>query len=180
MVGRPGARRRWGASILAAVFLSLASALPNEMSVDNVKAGFILNFARYTEWPTAKLDGEGLIICGLSRDPLSGQLAMLRGRRVQEREIHIRTPASASEWSQCQVLFIGRDETQRIAAVLSGLEQHPVLTVSDTPDFARRGGIIGMKLRAGRIRFDINQGVALRSGLNLSSHLLKLADEVLH
>jgi hypothetical protein len=53
------------------------------------------------------------------------------------------------------------------------------LTISDTPGFVQAGGIIELKLRAGRIRFDINQGAARQVGLKLSSQLLKLADEVL-
>ena len=53
-----------------------------------------------------------------------------------------------------------------------------MLTISDVPDFAAQGGMIGLKLRADRVRFDINQGASRRAGLVLSSQLLKLADEV--
>lgn len=62
--------------------------------------------------------------------------------------------------------------------MLRALGQTPVLTVSDAPGFVQAGGMIGLKLRGGRIGFDINHGAARATGLVLSSQLLKLADEV--
>ena len=71
------------------------------------------------------------------------------------------------------------DDAARVDAVLRAVGQWPVLTVSDAPDFAAAGGIIGLRERTGRIRFDINQGAAKRAGLSLSSQLLRLADDVI-
>lgn len=146
---------------------------------DNIKAGFVLNFAKYAEWPAAALNGGDLRVCGLGAQPLSGKLAQFQGRQAQGRGIQVRIPARPEEWRDCHVLFIPAAEQARVDAVLRAVSQAPVLTVSDSADFARSGGIIGMKLRVGRVRFDVNLAAARRAGLNMSSQLLKLADEVL-
>jgi hypothetical protein len=168
----------WLVVLLAATLLPGTGARAESSAEDSAKAGFILNFTKYTDWPAAQAGSE-LLICSLSERPLSGKLETLQGRQVQGRTIRVRAATRASEWRDCQVLFIAEDEEQRIDTVLRNVSQHAVLTISDAPGFVQAGGVIGLKLRAGRIRFDINQGATRQAGLRLSSQLLKLADDVL-
>ncbi len=170
--------RLWLPALLAATLLPGAGARADNALEDSAKAGFIFNFTKYVEWPSAQT-GSDLLICSLGDRPLSGKLDAVQGRQVQGRTIRVRAPTRFSEWRDCQVLFIADDEEQRIESVLRQVGQSAVLTISDAQGFAQAGGIIGLKLRAGRIRFDINHGAARQAGLKLGSPLLKLADEVL-
>lgn len=170
--------RSWLGAIFVALLLSHVAIRADTGAADDIKAGFILNFTKYTVWPVTALNGQDLLICGISERSLSGKLETLRGRRILGREIQVRVPTRPSEWASCQVLFIAVDERHRLETVLRELAQAPVLTVSDAPGFVEDGGMIGLKPRAGRLRFDINQGAARRAGLVLSSQLLKLADAV--
>jgi hypothetical protein len=68
----------------------------------------------------------------------------------------------------------GVTKTQ-ITAIVAAVRGVPVLTISDTDDFARGGGIAQMFVENGKIRFDINLDVAKESRLQLSSKLLALA-----
>ncbi len=146
---------------------------------DRVKAGFVLNFAKYVEWPAPVLVSGELRVCGVGLHPLSGKLAELHGRQVQGREVRVRLSGRPEEWRDCHILFLPAEESLRAEALLRVVGPMPVLTVGDGADFTRDGGMIGLKLRFGRIRFDINLGAARRAGLNFSSQLLKLADEVI-
>lgn len=170
--------RFWLGAILSALLLSPAGILADTGTVDDIKAGFILNFTKYTSWPATALNGRDLLICGISEQSLSGKLETLRGRRVLGRDIQVLVPTRSSDWTNCHVLFIAVEERHRLDTVLRVLAQAPVLTVSDAPGFAEDGGMIGLKPRAGRLRFEINQGAARQAGLVLSSQLLKLADAV--
>lgn len=171
--------RFWRVAILAATLLTGAAARADTFEEDSTKAGFILNFIKYAEWPSTTPPGSNLLVCSLSDQALSGKLESLQGRQVHGREIRVRTTNRSNEWRDCSVLFIAADEAPRIEGVLRNTGQHPVLTISDAPGFVQAGGIIGLKLRGGRIRFDINQGAARQAGLKLSSQLLKLADDVM-
>jgi hypothetical protein len=50
-----------------------------------------------------------------------------------------------------------------------------VLTVGEADWFLAEGGMVTLKLEAGRVRLEINLGAAQRAGLQISSKLLSLA-----
>ncbi len=50
-----------------------------------------------------------------------------------------------------------------------------VLTIAETPGFARRGGVINFTLEDSKVRFEVNVDAAQQVGLNISSRLLSLA-----
>jgi hypothetical protein len=60
-------------------------------------------------------------------------------------------------------------------AILHELQRVPVLTVSNGDDFVRTGGIIGLFVEEGRMRFAVSPDAAQRAGVRLSSRLLQLA-----
>jgi hypothetical protein len=165
-------------ALLVCLLLLPGTIRADTLSEDSIKAGYLLNFMKYTEWPATALSSNEFRVCSLDAQPLSGKLAGLQGRQIQGREIRIRTSVSSEAWRDCHVLFLSSEEKNHPDSVLRNLAKIPVLTVSDSADFTQAGGMIGLKLRAGRIRFNINLGAARRAELNLSSQLLKLADEV--
>jgi hypothetical protein len=77
--------------------------------------------------------------------------------------------------ADCPVLFISSSEDSRLKEILVGLDKSGVLTVSDIPSFAQRGGIIQFVVVANKVRFEVNLSNAQDAGLTLSSDLLKVA-----
>jgi hypothetical protein len=61
---------------------------------------------------------------------------------------------------------------------LSALAALPVLTVSDMPGFIEHGGMVQFVLENDNVRFEVNLSAANKSGLALSSQLLKVAARV--
>jgi uncharacterized protein DUF4154 len=92
-------------------------------------------------------------------------LAVQRSRRVEE----IRG---------CHILFVGREEQERLGEILDTLKGRPTLTVSDADGFSRRGGMIGFMTDRNRIRLRINLEAARAAELTLSSKLLRPAQIV--
>ena len=145
-----------------------------------VKAGFVYNFIKFTHWPSQQV-GEKyhLLICVTSDKPLDGHIAQLTGRSVGARTIEVRRNVGVNDWANCDVLFIAQSEEHQRDAYLRSLGNAPVLTVGDTPDFIKAGGMIGLRMQESRVKFDVNLGSAQRAGLQLNSQMLKLAGEVL-
>jgi hypothetical protein len=165
--------------LLSATLLSLVTPAPADtLSEDRVKAGFIYNFIKYTQWPGLVGNGNELRVCSPATQPLSGELRQLQGRPAQGQTIAVELGVRPENWKTCHVLFIPQDEARQHAATLEAVARLPLLTVADSPDFIDAGGMIGLKRIAGRIRFDIHLVHARRAGLVLSSQLLKLADQV--
>jgi len=61
---------------------------------------------------------------------------------------------------------------------VSTLRDTPVLTVSDSDTFTKRGGIVQIFVESGKMKFRINSRSARRARLQLSSRLLALAEVV--
>ena len=62
--------------------------------------------------------------------------------------------------------------------IVEALDKEVVLTVSDMPQFAQRGGMIQFVLEGKKVRFEVNLTAVERAGLTLSSELLKVATTV--
>jgi hypothetical protein len=173
-------RSDWTVRLACAVVLGLlgwtgaAEAAPDESAV---QAAFVLNFAKFTEWPPASLPGrQGTMqLCQFGvRDELMQAFRALEGRPLQGAPIQWRKVSRLDEVRGCHVLFIAEPGLQLVQ--LGGL---PVLTVSDLPGFVQQGGVIGLVRQSGRLRFEVNRGVAQSAGLRLSADLLSLAMTVL-
>lgn len=144
-----------------------------------IKAAYLLNFARYVEWPVGRLPaGAPLRICLLGRDPFGGALDGLEGRQVQGHEVRVRQADNLEQAGECHIVFVSGSEERRMGLILRALAERAVLTVSDIDGFVEAGGGIGLVIEEQRVRFDINQGPLLRDNLRASSQLLRLGRQV--
>jgi len=84
----------------------------------------------------------------------------------------------AQDAASCHILFISASQSRDLKGILSSLDESAVLTVSDMPDFSKRGGMIQFVLQGDRIRFEINLDGAERAHLVFPSELLKVASAV--
>ncbi|MCQ1550161.1 MAG: YfiR family protein [Candidatus Accumulibacter phosphatis] len=141
------------------------------------KVGFVLNFARYIEWPERVFAARNapILLCVLGRDEVATALTALEGRQVQGRPIAVHRLTNPDEARQCQVLFIAESEARRLALTLRAVVGQPVLTVSDIDAFIDAGGAIGIVRGDGRLQFEVNRAVLDQAQLKASSNMLKLA-----
>lgn len=159
------------------VLLGCAShAVANNLAEYRVKAGFLANFAAFTEWPADM--GNTLNLCVYGPDPFGEDLDTLQGRSIGERSIVVRRVASVDVLGNCQVVFISRPVIDNLQRVLDTLAGKPVLTVADSPGVMRQGVMLNMGTKQNRVTFEANLGAARGNRLNLSSKLLNLASEV--
>lgn len=166
-------------ALLGCAFCALPVAA-QQVNEQAVKAGFIYNFVKFTQWPPQRDNDTGpLSICTPGSQPLDGQFARLQGRTITTRQIEVRSNVAAGDWRACDVLFLTESDAPRLDAILRNLGSAPVLTVGDLPDFVKAGGMIGLRTEDNRLRFDVNLSSAQRAGLLLNSQMLKLAGQVL-
>ena len=140
-----------------------------------LKAAFLYNFAKFTEWPALPADA-AIAVCIVGDDKIAAAVVeTVRGQSINAHALEVRRVQDSAAWPACHVLFIADTETRRSASALNGIKKLPILTVSDGKDFAQTGGIIEFFVDNGRMRFAINVDTAEGSGLHLSSRLLGLA-----
>ena len=148
-----------------------------------VKAAFLSSFAQFTKWPPSTFsDKSSPFVLGiLGNDPFGGPLERKAlEQTVSGRKVVIRRGRNVTDMRGCHLIFIAKSERNRVgdllAAIqnLAGLQGTAILTVGDTEQFTRQGGVIGFRMDGDQVRFDINSGAAQRVGLQISSRVLKL------
>jgi hypothetical protein len=73
------------------------------------------------------------------------------------------------------VLYLTGVDAKRGQQIVDELKSAPVLTVSDGEVFATNGGIAGLFVEQGKMRFAINVEAAQHARVRISSRLLSLA-----
>lgn len=150
-------------------------------SADQVQAAYLYNFGKFIKWPPgvpASQSGS-FIICVLDQDPFGKTLATtLAGESVGGRPVSVKRLPRAQDAGACHILFISSEQEKDLPGILAALDDSSVLTVSDMPEFSKRGGMIQFVLQGDRVRFEINLGSAEKSHLILASELLKVAAAV--
>jgi hypothetical protein len=146
-----------------------------------IKALFLFHFAGFVEWPPTAFANERspLIIGIVGEDPFGHYLdAVVVAEMAQGRQLVIERFPRASDVTFCHVLFISRSVDNQLDAILARLEGQPVLTVGESENFARKGGVIRFLAINNKTRFRINVTAAKEANLVISSKLLRSADVI--
>jgi hypothetical protein len=172
----------WG--VLGLAFFTLGTLLyaaerPEAPSEAQVKAAYLYNFGKFVRWPappaTPTFD-----ICVLGKNPFGPALSnIVSGERIQGKNIVARNLPTFTEALHCQIVYIPASEEGRMKAAFAVAKHNNTLTVSDIPEFAEHGGMIGLVNVGGRIRFEVNVGAVNEAGMSVSSELLKVAIKVI-
>lgn len=156
-----------------------ADPAPAEHSLEYpVKAAFLVNFAKFAEWPADSLQAQApaVSICVLGQDPFGDLLEKTAaGRSVAGRPIVIQRHRDVEGVVACHVLFIAITQCEHLTRIFERVASHPILTVGECEGFARGGGVIGLVVEDNLARFEVNLHAAQRTGLLLSSKLLGVA-----
>jgi hypothetical protein len=143
-----------------------------------LKAAFLYNFAKFTEWPADALaPSQPLVLCVMNdREVGEALVDLTKGRTIDSHALVVSTIKPESpELESCRLLFMSGLDLPRSRALVDSVAGKPVLTVSDVDKFARLGGVAHFFIEDGTMRFTVNLDAAQRAGLRLSSKFLSLA-----
>lgn len=165
---------RRGSFIVAALLFSSVFVLGQGRATSEyeVKAAYLLNFARFIEWPASN---EPFSICIVGDDPFQGALdRLVEGETVNGRSIIVRRLA---RWQEpCRILFVSRS-TRDVFLILRQTGRG-VLTVGEEPGFLSVGGMINFVVDDRKVKFDVNLKAATESSIRIDSRLLRVAKSV--
>jgi hypothetical protein len=143
-----------------------------------VKAAFLYNFARFTEWPTdAFIEASAPFVIGVAGDEGLRQTVdqLTHGKAIGGRSLRTRNIKDPADVAAVQILFIGGASASRAPELLKEAGRQPVLTVGDADQFCERGGMIAFLIEQNRVRFEIHVVATEQARLKVSSRVLTLA-----
>ncbi len=175
---------RVSAVLLAATALLQPVAHANTVQrEERIKAALVFKLVKFIEWPVSALSGNmPLQLCAYGNSGVADALATADGKPARDRTARYRKidSLSTNDLKGCHVLYIASGTRELANGAPPSLRSRGsgLLTVSDHPEFARRGGMIGLTQSENKISFEINLRSAREGGLEPGASLLELATVV--
>ena len=162
---------------IATLLLCPLPAAAQDVTETALKAAYIYNFAKFTQWPADATTAEPLFLCVVG-DPAIGRALdqavkglTLSGRTITVPQLAADTPSLGG----CHIAYLSGLTATQSAKIITGLRDTSVLTISDAQAFTKAGGIAQFFFENGRLLFDVNLASVKRARLQISSRLLTLA-----
>jgi len=142
-----------------------------------VKAAFLLNFARFVEWPGEAFSTPDapMSICVVGDDPFGSTLdQIVEGETIGGRKLVVKRVRRPVASRSCQLVYFAKSEKNFDVQEWG----HGVLTVGEEDGFLKSGGTIAFVIDDGKVRFDVSKRSFEASRLKASSKLLRVARSV--
>jgi hypothetical protein len=155
-----------------------AAAQVRHADEDRVKAAYLYNFAKFVEWPAASFSSaqDPTVICSIGDDRLAEVLQQtVQGKMSNGRPVEARTVTNREQFRSCHILLIAYHDKEHIAQILPQVRSATVLTVGESDDFTRLGGMINLVRNDSSLELEINPQAAGAVGLKISSRLLAVS-----
>jgi hypothetical protein len=161
---------------LAAPGADVASARDSDL-----KAAYIYNFAKFTQWPETSFAEAGTpLVIGVVGDPrvVSALQKIAAGRLVNGHKVDVRELTLQQAAAGVHILFVTGLSDERLDLLAQALASPGLLGIGESERFLSAGGIIRFVVDGERLKFEINLTSAQRARITLSSQLLMLAKAV--
>jgi hypothetical protein len=171
-------------SRVLAVCLSVVSLAPSaraqSINAQTVKAAFLYNFVKFSEWPSEALTpGQRLSLCVLGDAGVAEALERtINGQAVDGHQLTVEIVKAGGPIRPCHILYMSGLDSKQLGQLLTATKRTSTFTVSDSDRFAQMGGMAQLIEDDNRMRFAVNIGAATEAHIKVSSRLLGLAQIV--
>jgi hypothetical protein len=167
-------RSRIGWAMLAVTLLMPPGASGQDVTAPELKALFIYNFVKFTEWPVLPAS-DPFVLCVIGDAAVGDALErVVEGRDFAGHRMMVALAAVVRPAAACSVVYVSAATKHEAVRAIAGLQDSPVLTISDAVGFTDTGGMAHFFFERGQLRFTIKVEAVKRSGLKMSSKLLTL------
>ena len=177
------AAKRWLLSLLAVVFSCLCYLNANADHGDvtpeyKLKAALLYKLTKFVEWPITdnQQRNNTFSMCVLGENVFGDALQPLQKRKVRNMPIEVDFYSQSHSIDKpCHLLFVSDSKSAFVKKIINKFEHHSTLTISDIPQFAEQGGMVGFTRGSKKIGFKINLDRAKQAKLSIAAPLLQLA-----
>jgi hypothetical protein len=142
---------------------------------DELKSVIVKNFLRYATWPETVSPNGPITVGVLGRTSFTQVLHdVLDGKSVNGRTVQIVELTPNSDPRHCQLIYIATAKTAEIRQALQSVRSAHTLTIGEDDKFLEYGGAVSLLLVDGHMGFEVDLDSLNRSGVEISSKLLRL------
>jgi hypothetical protein len=139
-----------------------------------VHANIIYHFTKYIDWPSSVKSGDFTIGIMGEIDLYDELKKNISNKMAGEQRIVVKRISSAEDVRNCQILFIGEDESSSLRKIAAKTAGAPILIVSESDGLAQKGSCINFTIVSDHLKLEINKNNIEQRGLSIASELLKL------
>lgn len=144
----------------------------------SLKARFLEAAIRFITWPAqdqGHSDKDTVFTIGIFKKCRMNNYLneVFAGKAIKDKSIKFKTIDSLPMITSCNLIFIPESQKENLPEILKATSGKPILTVSDFSDFSKSGLILCLTIENQKINCLVNQSVALKSGFQISYHLLQ-------
>lgn len=168
--------------ILTALLLIVslnATAIANDSREYQLKAAYLLNFARFIYWPPEifESDMSAFDICIYGENQFGDLLDRLSDKLINNRQIKIKYITNKKIDPDCKIAYISKSIKDDYQSILEQLPDY-TLTVSEIDGFSQNQGMIEFIRVKNKIKFEINIVKSTEKGIKYRSQLLEVAERL--
>jgi hypothetical protein len=170
--------RRWLRTPLCLLASLPATAVPQVPSEYQLKMELIPKFTRFVEWPNqspVRNPYAPFILGVIGHSPFGDDLdRYFQKQTLKGKGVQIRYCRTLEDLDTCDLVFICASEKDRLKPILARVRQKPILTVSDSPGFAKAGVMVSFLREGNRLAFEVNAATAKEAGIQFGSSFLQV------
>jgi hypothetical protein len=141
---------------------------------DELKAAIVMSFLRYAEWPQPLAAGVPIVVGVAGRSEFAEVLRRtLEGKSANDHAIKVIELKTAADAQGCHVIYFATLRGSEVKQTLEGSRPARVLTLGEAKEFLNWGGDINLLIVDGHMSFEVNRDALERSGVKISSKLLR-------
>ena len=161
-------------SLMATILLvQINAAFAEVTKEDRVKSAIIYKLTKFISWPQKK---QSLTLCVIGSGSINNEIQKINRKFSMGRRLSITHKSPNAPLNKlCDLIYLHNSNNQKISQVIDKVKDSPVLTISDSKQFAEKGGNIELYRTGSRIKFAINKKSVQQAKLSVDSQLLKLA-----
>jgi hypothetical protein len=161
--------------LLAALVAGSLSVAAQERPTHEIHAAMLFNFIKYVQWPNESEPGDFVVGVIGDEEVFNTLKKWYDGKAKGAKKYAIKNLGSASEATDCQVVYVGKSKNRDFDKVKSSITGKSVLTVTDGIGMGQKGSCINFRVIDGKLKFEINQSMVAGSNLKVSTQLSSMA-----
>ena len=162
--------------ILSFVLASVAASA--QTTNYQVHSLFVLNIAKYSEWPAADAEFH-IVVFGKSKiyDELTKLTA---GKNINGHTIRVTQVENITEIGNANIVFLADNKSGSLDEVVKATEGKSVMVIAEREGLYKKGaGFSFMLTETNTLRYDINNAVLAKRNIKVSKNLANLANSVI-
>lgn len=139
---------------------------------------FVLNIAKYSEWPTAEAEFS-IVVFGKSKiyDEL---MKLTSGKNINGHTIKVTQAENIAEIGNANIVYLADGKSGSLDEILKATDGKSIMVIAEREGLYKKGaGFSFMLTENNTLRYDINNGVLAKRNIKVSKNLANLANSVI-